>query len=68
MNTFRRGVGGNRKQDNWLRRSHDRPIDMADAALVCEAEREGTRRGHTLNGADFAAYRLARKGGFTLLP
>jgi predicted nucleic acid-binding protein len=46
----------------------DRPMDMADAALVRVAEREGLRRILTLDRTDFTIYRLARKGTFTLLP
>jgi uncharacterized protein len=51
-----------------MEKYHDRPMDMADAALVCVAEREGIRRVLTLDRTDFTVYRLARKGRFTLLP
>lgn len=44
------------------------PMDMADAALVRVAEREGIRRVFTLDRRDFSVYQLARKGGLTLLP
>ena len=43
-------------------------MDVADAALVRVAEREGLRRVMTLDQKDFGVYRLARKGRFTLLP
>jgi predicted nucleic acid-binding protein len=43
-------------------------MDMADAALVRVAEREGIRRVLTLDRRDFGTYRLSRKGSFTLLP
>jgi len=43
-------------------------MDMADAALVRVADREGIRRVLTLDQRDFSVYRLARKGSFTLLP
>ena len=46
----------------------DLPMDMADAALVHVAEREGLRRILTLDQRDFSVYRPARKGAFTLLP
>jgi predicted nucleic acid-binding protein len=46
----------------------DLPMDLADAALVRAAEREGIRRVLTLDRRDFSVYRLARKGVFTLLP
>lgn len=44
------------------------PMDLADAALVRVAEREGLRRILTVDRRDFAIYRLARRGAFTLLP
>ncbi len=51
-----------------MEKYQDLPMDMADAALVRVAEREGIRRVLTLDRQDFALYRLARKGRFTLLP
>jgi predicted nucleic acid-binding protein len=51
-----------------MEKYRDRPINMADAALVCVAEREDLRRILTLDRTDFAVYRLARKGRFTVLP
>ena len=44
------------------------PMDMADAALVRVAEREGLRRILTLDRRHFGVYRLPRRGGFTILP
>lgn len=46
----------------------DLPMDLADAALVRVAEREGLRRVLTLDQRDFGVYRLPRRGRFTLLP
>ncbi len=46
----------------------DLPMDLADAALVRVAEREGLRRVLTLDRRDFGVYKLARKGSFTSLP
>jgi len=46
----------------------DLPMDLADAALVRVAEREGLRRILTLDRRDFDVYRLARRGRFTVLP
>ena len=46
----------------------DLPMDLADAALVCVAERESLRRILTLDRRDFGVYRLARRGRFTVLP
>lgn len=51
-----------------MEKYRDLPMDMADAALVRIAEREGIRRVLTLDHRDFSVYRLARKGSFTLLP
>lgn len=51
-----------------MEKYRDLPMDMADAALVRVAEREGLRRILTLDRTDFGVYRLARKGKFTLLP
>ena len=53
---------------NLMEKYRDLPMDMADAALVRVAEREGLRRVLTLDHRDFSIYRLARKGSFTLLP
>jgi hypothetical protein len=51
-----------------MEKYRDLPMDLADAALVRVAEREGIRRVLTLDKRDFSVYRLARKGSFTLLP
>lgn len=51
-----------------MEKYRDLPMDMADAALVHVADREGIRRVLTLDHRDFSAYRLSRKGRFTLLP
>jgi predicted nucleic acid-binding protein len=53
---------------NLMEKYRDLPMDMADAALVRVAEREGIRRVLSLDQRDFSVYRLARKGRFTLLP
>jgi len=51
-----------------MEKYRDLPMDLADAALVWVAEREGLRRVLTLDQRDFMVYRLPRKGRFTLLP
>ncbi len=51
-----------------MEKYQDLPMDLADAALVRVAEREGIRRILTQDRRDFGTYRLARKGSFTLLP
>ena len=46
----------------------DRPMDLADAALVRIAEREKIRRIFTLDRRDFTLYRPIGIGRFTILP
>jgi hypothetical protein len=53
---------------NLMEKYRDLPMDLADAALVRVAEREGLRHVLTLDQRDFNVYRLPRKGRFTLLP
>jgi predicted nucleic acid-binding protein len=53
---------------NLMEKYRDLPLDLADAALVRIAEREGIRRILTLNRRDFSVYQLTRKGRLTLLP
>ena len=53
---------------NLMEKYRDLPMDLADAALVRVAEREGLRHVLTLAQRDFNVYRLPRKGRFTLLP
>ena len=50
-----------------MRKYHDRPMDLADAALVRLAERERLRTIFTLDHADFRIYRAHGKP-FTLIP
>jgi hypothetical protein len=46
----------------------DRPMDLADAALVRVAEREGIRRIFTVDRNDFAVYRLHGRVGLSIVP
>jgi predicted nucleic acid-binding protein len=46
----------------------DRPMDLADAALIHVAEREGIRKIFTVDKKDFAVYRLHGRTRPTLLP
>ena len=41
-----------------LRKYADRPMDLADAALIRIAEREGIRKIFTVDKRDFAVYRI----------
>ncbi len=46
----------------------DRPMDLADAALVRVAEREGIGRIFTVDRKDFAVYRLHGRTGLAIVP
>jgi predicted nucleic acid-binding protein len=46
----------------------DRPMDLADAALVRVAEREGSGRIFTVDRNDFAVYRLRGRVGLSIVP
>jgi hypothetical protein len=41
-----------------MRKYADRPMDLADAALIRVAEREGIRKIFTVDRKDFSVYRL----------
>lgn len=46
----------------------DRPMDLADAALVRVAERDGIRKIFTVDRKDFAVYRLHGRARLGILP
>jgi hypothetical protein len=46
----------------------DRPMDLADAALVRVAERDGLERVFTVDRRDFEAYRIGRRKTFRVVP
>jgi predicted nucleic acid-binding protein len=46
----------------------DQPMDLADAALVRLAEREGLDRVFTVDRRDFAVYRIAKRKAFRIIP
>jgi predicted nucleic acid-binding protein len=46
----------------------DQPMDLADAALVAVAERDGLRQIFTLDRRHFEVYRIKRRTRFTILP
>jgi predicted nucleic acid-binding protein len=50
-----------------MRKYVDRPMDMADAALLRVAEREGIRKIFTMDRKDFSVYRLHSRIRPTLL-
>ena len=51
-----------------MRKYADRPMDMADAALLRVAERDGIRKIFTIDRKDFSVYRLHNRIRPTLLP
>jgi uncharacterized protein len=51
-----------------MRKYGNRPMDLADAALVRVAEREGLRRIFTVDRRDFGAYRIHGRSRFTIIP
>jgi len=51
-----------------MRKYRNRPMDLADAALVCLAERERLRTVFTLDHRDFRIYRPTQGRHFTLIP
>jgi len=46
----------------------DQPMDLADAALVAIAEREGLDRVFTVDHRDFEVYRIGKRKPFKILP
>ena len=51
-----------------MRKYRDLPMDLADAALVCVAERQRIRRIFTIDRRDFSVYRPAGLGRFEIVP
>lgn len=51
-----------------MRKYRDLPMDLADAALVCIAERERIRRVFTIDRRDFSVYRPLGIGRFEIVP
>jgi uncharacterized protein len=51
-----------------MRKYRNRPMDLADAALLRVAEREGLRKIFTVDRKDFSVYRLHNRVRPTLIP
>ena len=51
-----------------MRKYADRPMDLADAALLRVAEREGLRKVFTVDRRDFSVYRLHNRTRPILIP
>jgi uncharacterized protein len=56
------------RMQELMRKYKDHPMDLADAAVVRVAERDGIRKIFTLDHRDFSAYRLHDRVRPTLLP
>jgi len=54
--------------ESLMRRYHDRPMDLADAALVHLAERESVATVFTIDHDDFETYRIGGRKRFRMLP
>jgi hypothetical protein len=61
-------AGDGLRMRELMRKYRDLPMDIADAALVRLAEREGVRRVFTTDRRDFSVYRLGRSGRFSIVP
>ena len=51
-----------------MRKHANRPMDLADAALLCVAERVGVRKFFTIDRRDFSVYRLHGRVRPTIVP
>ena len=51
-----------------MRKYANRPMDLADAALLRAAEREGVREIFTVDRSDFSVYRINNRTRPTLIP
>ena len=51
-----------------MEKYHDLPMDLADAALVCVAERESLTHIFTLDRKHFSMYRPGRRRRFSIVP
>jgi len=51
-----------------MRKYANRPMDLADAALICVAERVGIRKFFTIDRRDFSVYRLHGRIRPTVIP
>jgi hypothetical protein len=57
-----------RRMRALMEKYRDRPMDLADASLVCLAERKNLRDIFTLDRRDFGVYRLKGRSPFRLWP
>jgi predicted nucleic acid-binding protein len=62
------GAGDASRMRDLMRKYKDLPMDLADAALVCAAEKSRVTTIFTLDRKDFSVYRPHGGGSFSLLP
>ena len=60
--------GDSARMKELMRKYRDLPMDLADAALVCVAERERIRRVFSLDRRDFTVYRPRKIDRFSIIP
>jgi uncharacterized protein len=62
------GEGDVPRMRELMRKYSNRPMDLADAALIRVAEREGVRKMFTVDRRDFSVYRLHGRTRPILIP
>jgi predicted nucleic acid-binding protein len=62
------GIDDVPRMKELMRKYRDLPMDLADAALVCVAERQRLRQIFTLDRRDFQIYKASRIGRFIIFP
>ncbi len=68
MQSAELGPGDCPRMRELMWKYRDLPMDLADAALVRVAERDGLRRIFTIDRKDFEVYRPHRFARFEILP
>jgi predicted nucleic acid-binding protein len=56
------------RMKDLMAKYRDQPMDLADAALVRVAEREGLDRVFTVDRTDFEVYRIGTRRTFRIVP
>jgi hypothetical protein len=62
------GVEDVPRMQELIAKYRDQPMDLADAALVRVAERDGLDRVFTVDRRDFAVYRIGGRKAFRIIP
>jgi hypothetical protein len=62
------GAEDYKRMRTLMHKYRDRPMDLADASLVCLAEQRGLREIFTLDKEDFRIYRLHGRQTFSIWP